>query len=118
MHEALQLAGADIVDVELARQCRELAADLEIGRPAAESFTRIGPFPRDLASVFQWAEDNNAWREAFQSLAAWYERLAGSRVRLIETALPPLMIMIVVMMVVMIHVAILRPMLSIVQILT
>jgi type II secretory pathway component PulF len=118
MHEAVRLAAADVADAELARQCHQLAAELESGRPAAEAFTGVGPFSRNPAAVFQWAEDNNAWHEAFQSLAAWYERLVRSCVRLIEVALPLLMVMIVVTMVLMIRMAILLPMISIVRVLT
>ncbi len=116
--EAVRLAGAGIADVELRSRCEALAAELEGGRPAAEAFAHTGPFPAGFGNVAQWAERHGAWPEAFESMAAWYERLLRSHVRWIKAALPPLMVMAVVTMILMINTAMLMPLLGLVQSLT
>ncbi len=116
--EAVRLAGAGVADVELRRQCEALAAELEGGRPAAEAFAHTGPFPAGFGHVAQWAEAHGAWPEAFESMAAWYERLLRSHVRWIEAALPPLMVLVVVTMILVINTAMLAPLLGLIQRLT
>ncbi len=118
MPDAMQLAAAAIADLEIRRQCDAIIERLEQGLPAAEVFAHADVFPADIADVFRWADQHNAWPEAFESLAAWYETRVHNRVRLIEMVFPPVLFVLVAVMLGLINIGMFMPFITLIDRLT
>jgi type II secretory pathway component PulF len=87
---ALQLAGGGVADAEVADAARQLAREIESGRPLAECQTRYARFPAALAQGLQMGEDSQALAESLRAAAEMMEGQAMIHSEFVFRAAPPL----------------------------
>ncbi len=87
--DALRLAGAAAADIFLARDCRKIAAELEDGRPLAESLANYRRFSRNLILLVEWGQQTDALPQSFRVAARMYEDRAKNQSVLINTIFAP-----------------------------
>lgn len=88
---AIGMAGAAAGDVFLARDCRDVAGELERGRPLAESLADAWRFPCNWIPLVEWGQRTHALPEAFRVAAQLHEDRARNQFVLIRTIFAPYM---------------------------
>jgi type II secretory pathway component PulF len=116
--DALRLTAAGLRDADLARACRQVAGDVEAGRPLYESMAARRQFPASLIPVVEWGQRAPALPDAFRAAAEMFEGRAQSHGTLLEAVLLPIVFMIITGCAGVFIVAMLLPLTSLFQMLS
>ncbi len=112
---ALALTAEGMEDPSLAAGCHRLAADVEAGCLLSESLARRSPFPASLVPLVRWGERIQTLGEAFGAAVELFERRALTYASLLETVLPPLMFLFVLISVGTILLALFLPLINLIS---
>ncbi len=93
--EALRLTAAGLGNGYLGRACRRVAAEVEAGRPLAESMQQRPQFPASIIPLLEWGQRTPALAEAFRAAAEMYQRLALVQATLVESLLLPITLLVI-----------------------
>jgi type II secretory pathway component PulF len=93
--EALRLTAAGLGNGYLGRACRRVAAEVETGRPLAESMRERPQFPPSLIPLLEWGQRTPALAAAFRAAAEMYQRLALVQATLVESLLLPITLLLI-----------------------
>jgi general secretion pathway protein F len=113
--EALRLAAAGAHDSYLAQGCRRVAAEVEAGRPLAESMAARPQFPPTLVPLVRWGQQTPALADAFRAAAEMFQGRVFSRGGLLEALLLPVALLVIVTMVGFFVLALFLPMTCLIQ---
>ena len=87
--ESLRLTGQGLNDAYLARDCRDVAAEVEQGTPLSASIAAKSRFSSDMLPLLELGERTSTLGSAFQSAAEMYEGRASTQGRNLEAILLP-----------------------------
>ena len=118
LDEALRTAGDGLPDGYLRRGCRRVAAEVESGRPLSECLADAEAFPASMVPLIEWGEANNSLAGAFEAIAEALDGRVQSHDTLIGSVVLPVVFLLVVGFVGTMFVALLMPMISLIQRLT
>jgi len=113
--DALRLTAAGLRDADLARGCRQVAGEVEAGRPLYESMAARRQFPASLIPVVEWGQRTPALADAFRAAAEMFEGRAQSHGTLLEAVLLPVVFMIITAFVGVFVVAMMIPLIPLIQ---
>jgi type II secretory pathway component PulF len=113
--DALRLTASGLRDADLARGCRQVAGDVEAGRPLYESMAARRQFPASLIPMIQWGQRAPALPDAFRAAAEMFEGRVQSHGTLLEAVLLPIVFMVITGCAGVFIVAMFLPMISLVQ---
>jgi general secretion pathway protein F len=108
---ALQLTAVGVEEPDLARVCRELAAEVEQGRPLVEGLAARRQFPPSMIPLIDWGQQNSVPAEAFRASADMFRTRARTQSTRLQTLALPLVYLWIVMLMIMYLAAFLRPLL-------
>ncbi|MBN2475802.1 MAG: type II secretion system F family protein [Pirellulales bacterium] len=115
---ALRLTAEGLRDADLGRACYRVAAEVEAGRPLAESLASRRQFPHSLIPLMQWGQRTAALPEGFRAAAEMFEGRVENQGTLLEAVLLPLTFLLIIVFIGFFVVAMLVPMVSLIQALT
>jgi type II secretory pathway component PulF len=113
--EALRLTASALHDPDMALACRQMAIDVESGRALHESLTKKKCFPASLAPLVQWGQQSAALGDAFRAAAEMFEGGAQSRSTPLEIVIAPLAFLAVAAFIGFFVLAMLLPLISLIQ---
>jgi type II secretory pathway component PulF len=87
--DVFRVAGSAAGDVFLARDCRKVAAELEVGRPLDESLVDYWRFPRNMIPLVRWGQQTHALPEAFCVAARLFDGRAKNQSSFIGAIFAP-----------------------------
>jgi type II secretory pathway component PulF len=97
---SLALAADATDDADLARGCRQLAADVTAGRSLSEAFRRQRRFPATLEPLAEWGEANASLPDALETAAEIFSGRAQGQLGLIRLVVPPILFLFVALAIV------------------
>ena len=113
--DALRLAAAGSRNADLARGCCRVADDVEAGRVLYESMASRRQFPPSLIPLVEWGQRAPALPEAFRAAAEMFEGRVRSHGTLLEAILPPIILLFVTGWVGVFAIAMMMPLISLIQ---
>ncbi len=117
--DALRLSAAGLCNAQLARGCQHAAKDVEAGRALSESLAERKSFPPSLIPMLQWGQETPVLADAFRAAAVMFEGRAQAHGAVMQSVLAPLMFLVVLSFFwAFVIVALLLPLLSLIQKLT
>ena len=116
---ALRLTAAGLREADLSAACRGAADEVEGGRALSECLADFWQFPPTLRPLVEWAERTSNPVAAFRAGTEMFEGRVQVYVPLLETVLPPIVFLLVLVTVVFLVVlALFLPLISLIQNLT
>jgi type II secretory pathway component PulF len=116
--DALRLTAEGIASVELKLACRRAAERVEGGQSPVESFGGERAVPPSLRPLLAWGQRLPALAQAFHAAADMFEARTQVYVTLLEPVMPPVIFIVLGIMVGGFIVALLMPLVSLIQKLT
>ena len=113
--DALRLSAAGLHDANLARGCRRVADEVEQGRALDESMAARRQFPASMIPLVQWGLRAPALPDAFRGAAEMFDGRVRSQGTLLETMLLPIVLLLIAIFVGAFIVAMLLPLISLIQ---
>jgi len=115
--EALRLASLALEGSMLPGQCRAAATAVEKGAPLDQALA-LARFPDSLTALVAWGEQQHSPAAAFRSAAEAFEARTNSQSALLKTLVPPLIYMIIISLVGIMILALMIPLISLLENLT
>jgi type II secretory pathway component PulF len=116
--EAFRLAAAGLREADLSAACREAARTAEAGASLSESLAGRWQFPAGLRHLAEWGERTSNPAAAFQAAAEMFDTRLRIRNALLESVLPPLVYLFVLLTIGLVVIALMTPLVSLIQNLT
>lgn len=116
--EALRLSAAGVRDAYLAEGCRRVADGVEAGRPLAECLASQRRFPPSMIPLVDWGQRASAMADAFRASAEMFEGRVQTQGIFLETVLLPLTFLLIALFIGFFIVAMVLPLISLIQTLT
>jgi type II secretory pathway component PulF len=113
--DALQLTSEGLRDANLAAACRDVADEVANGHALYQSLAQRAQFPLSMIPVIEWGQRAPALPDAFRAVAEMFEGRVRSQSPLLEAILLPMMLMVIVTFVGVFLVAMMLPMISLIQ---
>jgi len=113
--EALPAAAGATGDGSLVRACRRAAEDVAGGSPLAASLAAQRAFPGSIVPLVEWGEQQTTLAEGFDAAAETFEGRARFHQSLLEHVALPVMFLVLVAFVITLILALLSPMVSLIQ---
>ncbi len=113
--DALRLAAAGVNDSYLAQGCRRVAAEVEAGRPLAESMKERPQFPPTLIPLVRWGQQTPALADAFRAAAEMFQGRVFSQGSLLQALLLPVTLLLIISMVGFFVIAMFLPLICLIQ---
>jgi type II secretory pathway component PulF len=110
--DALRLTAGAISDAYLAAGCEAAAKDVESGRPLSVALAARRQFPPSMIPLVGWGEKANALPEAFRDAAELFEGRTQYQLGFMETALLPVIFVVVLFFVGIFTTALLLPLIG------
>ena len=112
--DALRLAAEGLRDSYLSGGCRGLATEVESGRPLSEGLARFRQFPAGLRPLVSMGQRTPSLAGAFQAAAELFETRVQVYCRLLETVLPPITFVVIVVAIMFVLIALFLPLISLI----
>ena len=93
--DALRLTAAGVHDSYLAQGCRQVAEEVEAGRPLAESMAARPQFPPSLIPLVRWGQQTPALADAFRAAAEMFQGRVYFQGSLLEALLLPVALLVI-----------------------
>ena len=116
--DALRLTAGGVASVELRQACLRAAQRVEGGQSPAESFTGQWAVPPSLRPLLAWGQRLPALAEAFHGAAEMFEARTRVYSTLLETVMPPIMLIVIGVLVGAAIAGLFVPLISLIQKLT
>jgi type II secretory pathway component PulF len=113
--DALRLTSQGLRDANLALGCRRVAEDIDNGQSLVESMAAKPQFPASMIPVVEWGQRGPALPDAFLAIAEMFEGRARSQGSLLQAILMPVMFLTIVTFVGVFVVAMMLPMIQLIQ---
>jgi type II secretory pathway component PulF len=116
--EALRLTAAGLPNTALAAACHRAAAAVEAGRPLAASLAAQRPFPPTLIPLVEWGQQTPALAEAFRAAAEMFEGRVQYQQAFLGVILAPALLLLIALFIGTVVLALMLPLLHLIQCLT
>lgn len=113
--DALRLTSDGLRDAGLARGCRRVADDVENGLVLFESMAAKRQFPASMIPLVEWGQRAPDLPNAFHAIAEMFEARVNSQSSLLEVILLPVMFLMITGFVGLFVIAMMLPMISLIQ---
>lgn len=113
--DALRLTSDGLRDTNLAKGCRRVAEDVENGQSLFESMAAKPQFPASMIPMVEWGQCVPALPDAFRAIAEMFEGRVRSQGSLLEAILLPVMFLMIVTFAGLFIIAMMLPLLSLIQ---
>ena len=113
--DALRLTSEGLRDASLALGCRRVAQDVDRGQSLVDSMAAKSQFPASMIPLVGWGQRTPALPDAFLAIAEMFEGRARSQGSLLQAILMPVMFLTIVIFVGVFVVAMMLPMIQLIQ---
>ena len=113
--EALRLSAGGITDAHVGSLCRDLAGRIEQGTPLFMAIIHQRSLPLSIVPLVRWGQQNDVLPDGLRSAAEMLEGRLRMRSMLLVQIFPPLIFLLVGVMVLSLVIAVVTPMVSLIQ---